>query len=108
MAIRMGKLPRKAGLTLIRDGEQFDLTLKAETFSINSARISQVGDDVPTRETIDRIESIRQLAETVDLVYEVFCQSRLSKSWASDSKNIGRWLLSEKPIRKQSKQNKAA
>ncbi len=108
MAIRMGKLPRKAGLTLIRDGEQFDLTLKAETFSINSARISQVGDDVPTRETLDRIESIRQLAETVDMIYEVFCQSRLSKSWASDSKNIGRWLLSEKPLRKQSKQNKAA
>ena len=108
LAIRMGKLPRKAGLTLVRDNEQFDLTLKAETFSIGSARISQVGDDTHVRETLDRIESVRQLAETVDLLYEVFCQSRFSKSWPAKLKEMSQWLSSDKPVRKQSRQNKAA
>jgi hypothetical protein len=108
LAIRMGKLPRKAGLTLVRDNEQFDLTLQAETFSIGSARISQVGDDVPVRETLDRIESVRQLSETVDLLYEVFCHERLSKSWPKRLKELCRWLQTDRPIRKQSPQNKAA
>ncbi|MDG1874848.1 MAG: hypothetical protein P8J27_13115 [Mariniblastus sp.] len=103
MAIRMGKLPRKAGLTLVRDGEQFDLTLKAETFSIGAARISQVGDDVPTRELLDRIESIRQLSETSDLLFEVFCQTRLGKSWPGEMKKMLKWLREETPMRMQQK-----
>lgn len=101
LAIRMGKLPRKAGLTLVRDGEQFDLTLKAETFSIGSARISQMGDDGPMRDTLDRIESVRQLAETVDLLFEVFCTSRFGKSWNSELKKLNQWLQADKPMRKQ-------
>lgn len=104
LAIRMGKLPRKAGLTLVRDGEQFDLTLKAETFSIGSARISQIGDDVAMRDGIDRIESVRQLAETADLLYEVFCQARLSKKWSDNLKQMMKWLQSDTPLRKLSKQ----
>jgi len=104
LAIRMGKLPRKAGLTLVRDDEQFDLTLKAETFSIGSARISQIGDDVATRDAIDRIESVRQLAETTDLLYEVFCNARLSKQWPAELKQMAKWLQSDTPLRKQSKQ----
>jgi len=104
LAIRMGKLPRKAGLTLVRDDEQFDLTLKAETFSIGSARISQIGDDVASRDAIDRIESIRQLAETTDLLYEVFCNTRLSKQWPAKLKQMTKWLQSDTPLRKMSKQ----
>ena len=104
LAIRMGKLPRKAGLTLVRDGEQFDLTLKAETFSIGSARISQTGDDVAMRDSIDRIESVRQLAETTDLLYEVFCNVRFSKAWSASLKKMLKWLQSDTPLRKLSKQ----
>ncbi len=37
-AIRAGKLPRKAGLTLVRHNQQFDLTLQAETFGISVPR----------------------------------------------------------------------
>lgn len=108
LAIKMGKLPRKAGLTLVRDDEQYDLTLKAETFSVGSARISQIGNDVPTRELLDRVESIRQLSETVDLLYEVFCHARFRKGWAGDHKEIMKWLQTDTPIRKLIKQNKKA
>jgi len=88
----MGKLPRKAGLTLVREGQQFDFTLNAETFSIGSARISQIGNDDVTRDAIDRIESIRQLCETLDLLFEAFCENRLSKKWTSVQKKIVDWL----------------
>jgi hypothetical protein len=103
LAIRMGKLPRKAGLTLVRDGEQYDFTLKAETFSINAARISQVGDDSPIRDKLDRIESIRQVAETVDLLFGVFCERRLGangKTWTSEAKKINGWLRTDRQIAK--------
>ncbi len=92
LAIRMGKLPRKAGLTLVRDGEQFDLTLKAETFSVGSARISQIGDDVATRDALDRIESIRQLSETVDLLFGVFCDARFGNAWTPQLNKMTKWL----------------
>lgn len=94
VAIRMGKLPRKAGLTLVRDGEQYDFALKAETFSVGSARISQVGDS-GLRDAIDRIESVRQLSETIDLLFEVFCQSRLGSDWAKVQKKIEKWLKAD-------------
>ena len=38
-AIRSGKLPRKAGLILARDGVQYALVLQAETFSVSGAKI---------------------------------------------------------------------
>ena len=37
--IRSGKLPRKAGLILVRYGEQYELVLQAETFTVRGARI---------------------------------------------------------------------
>ncbi len=95
LAIRMGKLPRKAGLTLVREGEQYELTLKAETLSISSARITQIGEDVQRRDVLDRIESIRQMSETIDMLFGVFCDSRLSKSWKSSLNSMTEWLHTE-------------
>jgi hypothetical protein len=103
LAINMGKLPRKAGLTLVREDQQFDFTLQAETFSIGSAKISQIGNDDAIRDSIDRIESIRQLSETLDLLFEAFCEKRIGKKWNSEQKKITDWLRSD-----QSKQKKRA
>lgn len=106
MAIRMGKLPRKAGLTLVRDGEQYDFTLQAETFSVGSARISQ-SETGSSRDVLDRVESIRQLWETLDLLFEVFCKIRLGKKWDSTADKIRTWLTTDRPIRKRQKQSAA-
>ncbi len=96
LAIGMGKLPRKAGLTLVREDQQFDFTLNAETFAVGSAKISQIGNDDVTRDSIDRIESIRQLCETLDLLFEVFCEKRLSKKWSAEQKKMTDWLRADK------------
>src|SRR5208282_4346964 len=55
-AIRSGKLPRKAGLTIVRHGEQYDLTIQPETFMISGAKI-HVDDTTEGRGVAeDRIE----------------------------------------------------
>ena len=101
MAIRMGKLPRKAGMTLIRDGEQYDFNLQAETFVMGSAKISRPGDSsTEMSDTLERIESIRRMADTIDLLFESFCAVRIGKTWAKESKKVSAWLVSDKAIRK--------
>ncbi|MEN6450548.1 MAG: hypothetical protein ABFC96_08665, partial [Thermoguttaceae bacterium] len=97
-AIRTGKLPRKAGLTLVRQGEQYDLTLQAETFTISGAKI-QTNDTENAEEGQGmlerRIESVRGLHGTVSLLFDAFCQRRVGKAWSADLEAIRRWLKSE-------------
>jgi hypothetical protein len=101
MAIRMGKLPRKAGMTLIREGEQYDFNLQAETFVMGSAKISRPGDSsTELSDTLERIESIRRMADTIDLLFESFCAVRIGKTWGKESKKLSDWLVSDKAIRK--------
>lgn len=107
LAIRMGKLPRKAGLTLVRQGEQFDLTLKAETFSIGAAKSSDIGDTSPSRDALDRIQSLKNGLETLDLLFEHFCHIRLADPWTATGEKISAWLQSETPLRQQARHQAA-
>ncbi len=99
LAIRSGKLPRKAGLTLVRHDQQYDLTLQAETFAVNGAKITQIGNDNAV-DGQDRIQQLREFSETMDLLFDVFCERRLGKGWKADLKNIQQWLQTDKPIRR--------
>lgn len=101
MAVKMGKLPRKAGLTLVREGEQYDFTLQAESFVLGSTRISQPGATVADQNSVlDRIESIRQSAATLDLLFAAFCAVRVDKKWSTEVTQLSKWLQSDKAIRK--------
>jgi hypothetical protein len=99
-AIRSGKLPRKAGMTLVRQGEQYDLAIQPEGFVISGAKIlvEEAVADRGARE--DRIESVRSLHETVDLMFRAFCEQRVGKNWHGEQEQIGRWLKSETARRK--------
>lgn len=90
-AIQHGKLPRKSGMILVRDGQQFDLTLQAETFGISGAKI--ILDDDTEFEAEDRIEAVRTLCDTVDGLFHVFCDRRTDKAWAKDLKAMHAWLV---------------
>ena len=107
LAIQNGKLPRKAGLTLVRNGEQYDLTLQAETFTIGSARIKQLGEDHTSVDDFDRIESLRQLVGTLDLTFDAFCTARFGGDWAKELKKIQTWLASERTFKKTNSQKAA-
>jgi hypothetical protein len=94
-AIQTGKLPRKAGLTLVRHGEQYDLTLQAETFSVGGARI-QTGEESEGRAAAeDRIDSVRNLSETLDLLFQAFCERRIGKRWSGELEQMRGWLESK-------------
>lgn len=102
MAIRNGKLPRKAGLTIVRNGEQYDFTLQAETFVLGSTKISQPeGSAADTGGHLERIASLHRATETLDLLFHVFCATRFAKSWSTEAQQVSRWLQAEKPLRKQ-------
>ncbi len=90
-AIRSGKLPRKSGMTLVRAGTQYDLVLQAESFAIAGAKI-HVDPDNNDYQLEDRIDSIRAMCETVDLLFQAFCCKRMGSSWGGELDNMRRWL----------------
>lgn len=89
-ALRSGKLPRKMGMTLVRDGLRFELVLQAESFVISGAKIATTDDEPIDNE--DRIAAIRQLSETVDGMFLRFCDRRTSDGWQQDLVQIRQWL----------------
>lgn len=92
-AIGSGKLPRKSGLVLVRQGAQHDLVLQAETFSVNGARCQLIaGEDDGEGGAEGRIADLRHLVETLDLLFGAFCQRRFAKAWNRDVEQIRRWL----------------
>ena len=99
-AIRSGKMPRKAGLVLVRFGQQYDLTLQAESFSISGAKL-QADKEAQGAEVLEsRIDAIRTLNETVDLLFESFCSLRVSKEWDKRLENISQWIAPNKAAKK--------
>jgi hypothetical protein len=94
LAVSAGKLPRKSGFTLVRQDMQHEFVLQAETLSVGGARtLLSEGDDSDDGDiAMQRIDGLRHLVETIDLLFGVFCQRRLGKSWAGDLDQIRRWL----------------
>ncbi len=102
LAVKMGKLPRKAGLTLVRNDLKFDFALQSEMFSVGSARIGTADESATmSHELTDRIAHVRELADTADYLFQAFCEVRLGKDWDIELKKLQKWLGSETPTRHQ-------
>lgn len=98
LAIRSGKRPRKAGLTLVRHDEQYDLALQAEQFTISGAKFTHIGSaEASDNPAEDRIAKLRGMTETIDLLFELFCERRLGKSWKAELKKLQDWLQADQP-----------
>src|SRR5262249_11546916 len=91
-AIQAGKLPRKAGLTLVRQDEESDRALQAETLAVSGARLPppEEADERPRLE--ERVTQLRHLIETVDLLYDAFCRVRLGDAWPKELARLQQWL----------------
>lgn len=91
-ALQAGKLPRKAGLSLVRHGSQYDLTLQAETLAVSGAALPKI-EGVSGQELREaRVDALRHLAETVDLLYDAYGRCRTSAEWSSELGRIRTWL----------------
>jgi hypothetical protein len=91
-AIQSGKLPRKAGLTLVRHDQTYELTLQAETLAVTGAKLPlpEAVEERPRLE--ERVTQVRHLLETLDLLYDAFGQRRFGAGWPKELSKIQKWL----------------
>jgi hypothetical protein len=94
-AIQAGKLPRKAGLTLVRHDQQYDLTLQAETLAISGAKLPPPEEEDERPRLEERVTQLRHLLETLDLLYDVFGRRRLGGGWPKELIKLQKWLQRE-------------
>lgn len=94
-AIQSGKLPRKAGLTLVRHGAQYEFTLHAETLAIASAKLPPSEEEEDRARLDERATRIRHLIETLDLLFDLFGQLRFSSDWIAELTKMRKWLKHE-------------
>ena len=93
-AIQSGKLPRKVGLTLVRNAEQYELTLHAETLAVASGKLPAPDESISEARAKleERANQLRNLIETLDLLFDAFCQKRFGKEWETELVGMQKWL----------------
>jgi hypothetical protein len=91
-ALQAGKLPRKMGLTLVRQEDQYDLTLQAESLAISGAKLPPSEAEEDRARLEERVTQLRHLMETLDLMYAAFLSHRLSDEWTKEAAKIKKWL----------------
>jgi hypothetical protein len=91
-AIQSGKLPRKAGLTLVRHDHQYELSVQAETLAISGAKLPPSEEEEERARLEERVTLLRHLLETLDLLYDRFGRVRAGGGWAKELARIQAWL----------------
>lgn len=91
-ALQAGKLPRQVGLTLVRHDQQYELTLAAETLAVTGARLPAVEGEQERARLEERVNQIRQLTETLDLLYDAFGRRRFGPEWPWEFGRVQKWL----------------
>jgi hypothetical protein len=91
-ALQSGKLPRKIGLTVARHDQQYDLTLQAETLAIGAARLPAPEASEERARLEERVNQLRHMLETLDLMYDAFAAKRASDTWPKELARLQKWL----------------
>lgn len=90
-ALRLGKLPREAGLTIVTNDNQYAFKFDSELFAFKSAKLPKfdgASGDAPTA----RIGWVRELAETFEKLYRQFLRLRLSDRWGRELDQIREFI----------------
>lgn len=91
-ALQAGKLPRKAGLIVVRHGQQYELTLQAESLAVSGANLPKIEGASGREVHVARVDVLRHLVETLDLLYDAFGRRRTGPEWGNELGRIRRWL----------------
>lgn len=94
-AIQAGKLPRKVGLTLVRHDQQYELTLQAENLGVSGAKLPAPEGEDPRARVDERVNQVRHLMESLDLLFDTFVQIRCSDLWPATLGKLQKWLQRE-------------
>jgi hypothetical protein len=92
-ALRTGKVPRKAFLTVHAFKSQFDFTINPEQLALSGAKLPEVEDAENPRALFEeRISLLRDLTATIDALYETFLQQRASSAWEGQVGTMRKWI----------------
>ncbi|HKA06197.1 MAG TPA: hypothetical protein VKD71_02990 [Gemmataceae bacterium] len=94
-AIQSGKLPRKVGVTVVRHDVQCEFTLHAETLAVGGAKIPPPEDEDERARLEARGQQLRDLNETLDLIFDAFGRVRFSAEWPKQLSKMQKWLSRE-------------
>src|SRR5262249_16867042 len=94
-AIQSGKMPRKCGLIVVRHDAQYELTINAETLAVSGGKKPAPGAGGEGARVGERVTQVRQLIETLDLIYDVFGAKRASDDWSKELAKMQKWLQRE-------------
>lgn len=96
-ALRTGKLPRKAGLIIDCNKQQFAMAIAGDSFSITGLKLPDVEEaDSPRVLFEERVNLLRDFCKTMDAIYSAFLMVRASSSWEGMTAEIDRWLSKAK------------
>lgn len=90
-----GKLPRQAGMILVRHDQQYELTLQPEMVAVSGAKLPTIDEKDDRLRREERIGQVRHLIETLDLLYAAFLKRRLASGWTEELKRMRQWLQQE-------------
>jgi recombination associated protein RdgC len=90
-ALREGKLPRKCGLTLVCQDEQYEINLLAASLSFSGCKLPGIEADNDRERLDQRAEQIRAVVELVQGLYGTFIAKRFGE-WSGDLAKIQEWL----------------
>ena len=92
-ALQSGKLPRKAGLILVRHGAQYELTIQAESLAVSGAQLPKPEERLePYEAKCARIDGLRHFAQTLDLLFDAYRSRKTGQTWAEEVGKIKRWI----------------
>jgi hypothetical protein len=99
-ALRTGKVPRKAGLTLEASGVTYGLGIQAESLSISSLKLPEVEEADSARVLFEeRIAMLRQFGKTLEALFATFLDGRASSGWEGQTSSLRRWISrSPRPV----------
>jgi len=93
--LRSGKVPRKAGLVIDAFRQQFMFTLSAEAMSLSTVKLPEIEDaETPRVLFEERIALLRDLAKSLDGLFESFLKVRASSSWEGYVGSVRTWIQS--------------
>lgn len=95
-AIQSGKMPRGVGITVVRNGDQYEYKLVAETLGITGLKLPNTNEEEERAQLEARADQLRAVIETNDLLFEAFVKVRTSAEWAKELKAMQKWLATEK------------
>jgi hypothetical protein len=92
-ALRTGKLPRRASLTLESGRDIFSLNFNAESFAIGTLKLPENEEADSARTLFEhRVELLRDLCQILGGLYDTFLTRRAGGQWESHVTRIKSWI----------------